>query len=186
MRKELGLLVLLSVVFIGLSFVLSSEANAGPPKEIVIHHIGDLTGPYASFTGVSALHAMKDMETIINNRGGVKGVKVRIEMSDTRNKRDLALSHYARIAPEKPPIIVLQQGADAEILKERLAEDKIPAIGTYPTPKNVWPAGWVFQSIPEITDLFAHFAYYGNINAINCVIGNNAKALHSLDIAGIL
>ena len=76
MKKGLMVFVLIASVFIGinLDFILRMEAEAGPPKEIVIHHIGDLTGPYAPFTGVSALHAMKDMEKIINSRGGVKGV----------------------------------------------------------------------------------------------------------------
>ena len=158
MKKGLMLFVLIVSVFIGvnLDFSLRMEAEAGPPKEIVIHHIGDVTGPYAAFTGVSGLHAMKDMEKIINSRGGVKGVNVKIVMSDTRYKRDLALSHYNRVSSEKPPIIVLQQAGDAEMLGGRLAEDGIPAFCTSPTVKSLWPPGWVFGCVPELTDQFAH------------------------------
>jgi branched-chain amino acid transport system substrate-binding protein len=127
------------------------------PEEIVIHHIGDITGPYAPITGAAAAYAMPDAEKYFNEQGGVKGVKVRIVTHDTRNKRDVALAKYAEIAAENPPLIVLHQSADMEVLKDRLAEDKIPALGFSPTPKTIWPKGWIFQTLPTYADQFALF-----------------------------
>lgn len=159
MKKGLVLFFLtLSVFFVlSLDLTLRGEAEAGPPNEVVIHTIGDVTGPYAPFTGAAGVFAMKDMEKIINSLGGIKGVKIKFIYDDTRNKRDMALSHYARISAEKPVVVVLQQVADAEMLKERLAEDKIPGLATGASPKMVWPPGWIFPAVPEYPDQFAHF-----------------------------
>ena len=137
--------------------VISDSLWAGQPKEIIIHHIGDITGPYAPITGSAALYAMPDFEKYFNGQGGIKGTKIKIIVHDTRNKREVALAKYAEISAEKPALIVLHQSADMEVLKERLAEDKIPALCFSPTPKTIWPPGWLFQALPPYTDQFALF-----------------------------
>ncbi|OPX34603.1 MAG: hypothetical protein B1H11_10580, partial [Desulfobacteraceae bacterium 4484_190.1] len=100
---------------------------------------------------------MPDSEKYFNEHGGIKGTKIRIITHDTRNKRDVSLAKYAEISAEKPAIIVLHQSADMEVLKSRLAEDKIPALGFSPTPKTIWPRGWIFQTLPPYTDQFGLF-----------------------------
>jgi branched-chain amino acid transport system substrate-binding protein len=159
MKKRIILVVLLVSIFVccGVVSVFRGEAQAGPPSEIVVNLIGDITGPYAPSTGAACLFAIKDMEKYINSHGGVRGVKIRFVVHDTRNKRDVAISKYAEISAQKPPLIVVLQVADVEVLKERLAEDKIPALGVGGTDKTNWPVGWVFQTTPAYNDQFALF-----------------------------
>jgi ABC-type branched-subunit amino acid transport system substrate-binding protein len=157
MKRRIGLTVLLVGILVGYGLISKGEVQAGPPQELVINHIGDITGPYAATIGVRGVMACKDVEDYVNSRGGIKGVKVKIVIHDTRNKRDVAIAKYTELAAQKPPILVIQQVADQEVLKERLAEDKIPGFGVGGTDKVNWPPGWVFQSSPPYTDQFALF-----------------------------
>ena len=153
-KLQLIALVMISVLLP--CFAQSSQKNQAP-KEFVIHHIGDITGPYASITGAAGAYSAPDSEKYFNENGGLKGVKIRIVMHDTSNKRDVALAKYAEIAASKPALIILHQSSDMEILKERLQEDKIPVLGFSPTPKTIWPKGWIFQILPPYQDQFAFF-----------------------------
>jgi len=156
-RRMIGIGAISLLFFFGIAGIAFNPAQAGPPKEFVIHHIGDITGPYAPITGAAAMAAMEDFEEYINAHGGLKGAKVDCVLHDTRNKRDTALSYYSQVVAEKPPLIFLHQSADMEILKERVAEDKVPALCFSPTPKTIWPPGWLFQTLPEYTDQFGLF-----------------------------
>jgi branched-chain amino acid transport system substrate-binding protein len=156
-QKHLFLIVCTMLLALGLSLGLTERAQAAPPKEFVINHVGDMTGPYAPITGAAAVAAMEDFQDFINAAGGIKGVKVKCTLHDTRNKRDTALSFYSQVAAQKPPVMFLHQSADMEVLKERVAEDKIPTFCYSPTPKTIWPPGWLFQTLPEYTDQFGLF-----------------------------
>ncbi|MDY6881625.1 MAG: ABC transporter substrate-binding protein [Desulfatiglans sp.] len=159
MKKEFRLLVILAAALAAFcsSLILTQEVWAGQPEEIVVHHIGDITGPYAPITGSAATYALGDMQEYINKHGGIKGVKVKFIIHDTRNKRDIALAKFAEVAAQKPSIMILHQSADMEVLKARLAEIRVPAICFSPTPKTLWPKGWLFQTLPAYTDQFALF-----------------------------
>ena len=96
MEKRIFIVVLSVSILIGcgVGMVFRGQAEAGPPSEIVVNMIGDMTGPYAAMTGASTLFSNKDVEKYINAHGGVKGVKIRYVVHDTRNKRDVAISKY--------------------------------------------------------------------------------------------
>ena len=159
MKNRFRVLFVLVAFFVGCAsgLILQDPVWAGQPEEIVVHHMGDITGPYAPITGAAATYALADMEEYINKHGGVKGVKIKFVMHDTRNKRDIALAKFEEIVATKPPIIILHQSADMEVLKARLAELKIPAICFSPTPKTLWPKGWLFQTLSAYTDQFGLF-----------------------------
>lgn len=129
------------------------------PDEIVLYHIGDITGPYAPITGAAAIAAMEDVERYFNEHGGIDGVPVRLELTDTRNEREVAMSAYARYrdAKPKPLIMFIHQAADSEMLKTRLVEDETVGIHFSGTPLMLWPPAWSFQSMAAYTDLFGLF-----------------------------
>lgn len=130
----------------------AAPSEVKKPKEIIFYHIGDITGPYAAITGSSATAAMDDWAKYRNEQGGIVGVPVRIELTDTRNERDAAMSAYSRYREAKPVLISLHQAADIEMLRERLAEDEIPAVCTSPSKLAQWPPGWAFQSLADYAD----------------------------------
>jgi ABC-type branched-subunit amino acid transport system substrate-binding protein len=163
MKKKKGFIcrkmffVVLAALFLSV-LTIPNSVYAAQPKEFVLYHIGDLTGPYSASTGAAGLFSGPDCEKYINEKlGGINGTKLVIKMIDTRNKRDIALAKYAEVAATKPALIVLHQSADMEILKERLKEDKIPALCTSPTMKSIFPPGWEFFICPPYADQFGLF-----------------------------
>lgn len=158
----------LLVVFVALVLLLlpllgaCAPKTAAPPRaekpaELVYYHIGDITGPYAPITGAAATAALEDWSRWKNEQGGVLGVPVRIELTDTRNEREAAVAAYNRYREEKPICYCIHQGADIDMLKERCAEDKVPAVCTSPTTHSCWPPGWMFQSLCDYADFSGLF-----------------------------
>jgi hypothetical protein len=58
-QKHLFLIVCTMLLALGLSLGLTERAQAAPPKEFVINHVGDMTGPYAPITGAAAVACME-------------------------------------------------------------------------------------------------------------------------------
>lgn len=153
-------IVVLLTFFVGsLSVSLSGSASASSKKPDAIRLVllGDMSGPYASATMPVKLGFL-DACAYINEHGGIKGVPIKVIERDSGGKVDVAISHYMEIremAP-KPLGIVGYVSGEGEALRERLGEDKIPAIWVTATPV-IYPAQYTFGMFPLYTDLFGLF-----------------------------
>ena len=168
-RKSLvisGLVVLVMLLSLVPAFGCVTPASPTPtkpptpvkPEKVIIHHFGDLSGPYAPITA-PIVTGLADFIEWFNAKGGIDGVPLEQMFRDTGGKLDAALAAYAAFREMKPkPIVVILYGsAEAEALRERFVEDKIFAFSCSPSPTALYPPGYEFSTIPSYCDSIGAF-----------------------------
>lgn len=133
---------------------LRTKANAG--ETITFYHFGDITGPYASIT-TPLVTGFNDAVKWVNDKGGIRGAQVAIEWSDTGGKLENAISVYNRYREKKPLILFMYGSPETEALRDRLIEDKIPAVTAGVSGKGLYPPGFAFGEVPIYADQFGLF-----------------------------
>lgn len=132
-------------------------------ETIPFYTFGDLSGAYAAITQPLAA-GFTDAIAYYNAQGGICGAEISLVMDDTAGDQELTQSLYDRYstADSKPLQILLYNSADAELLRQQVAEDQIPitlfagsTAGLYG--ESASDPGWVFAAIPLYTDQFGAF-----------------------------
>ncbi len=132
-------------------------------KTITLHTFGDLSGPFAPITQPLAA-GFADALKYYNEQGGLCGATITLQQDDTAGRQEQTQSLYQRYRAfdPKPLMLLLYSSADAELLREQVAEDQIPVflfagstIGLYG--ENADKPGWIFAGIPLYTDQFGAF-----------------------------
>jgi branched-chain amino acid transport system substrate-binding protein len=132
-------------------------------ETIPFYTFGDLSGAYAGITQPLAA-GFSDAIAYFNAQGGICGAKISLVSDDTGGDQELTQSLYDRYstADPKPLQILLYSSADAELLREQVAEDEIPinlfagsTAGLYG--ENADEPGWIFAAIPLYTSQFGAF-----------------------------
>ncbi|MBO9308575.1 MAG: ABC transporter substrate-binding protein [Chloroflexi bacterium] len=132
-------------------------------KTITLHTFGDLSGPFAPITQPLAA-GFADAIKYYNEKGGICGAKIALQQDDTAGRQEQTQSLYQRYRAfdPKPLMLLLYSSADAELLREQVAEDQIPVflfagstIGLYGEKAD--KPGWIFAGIPLYTDQFGAF-----------------------------
>ncbi len=117
----INLKILFLFLFFGLTFFKSIYS-----KDIPIGHLVDFTGPTSSVGkpyGMGFIDAIK----YINENGGIKGKKIKVDTVDYSYKAPRAVATYKRFKSRLKIIAVIGWGtADTEALMETVARDKIP------------------------------------------------------------
>ena len=117
----INLKILFLFLFFGLTYFKSIYS-----KDIPIGHLVDFTGPTSSVGkpyGMGFIDAIK----YINENGGIKGKKIRVDTVDYSYKAPRAVATYKRFKSRLKIIAVIGWGtADTEALMETVARDKIP------------------------------------------------------------
>jgi ABC-type branched-subunit amino acid transport system substrate-binding protein len=149
-------LILSLAIFVCLG--MPGKGSAEKPNMIKIGLISDLSGPYAPSHSKFILGAKDACEYVNGELGGVNGVPIAVESVDTGNKVDMAVYHYMKFREMKPKPFFLMLGVsgEAEALRPRLAEDKIPGFVVTSLP-CVYPAAYSFGAYPTYPDQFGHF-----------------------------
>lgn len=132
-------------------------------ETITIYHFGDISGAYAFITQ-PLLAGFEDAINYFNARGGVCGAMLAQDNRDTGGDLAQTQAHYdyySTLDP-KPDLFVLYASGDAELLRDQLSEDEIPAIisaGSVPGlyGENGDEPGWIFATNPLYADQFAAF-----------------------------
>jgi branched-chain amino acid transport system substrate-binding protein len=127
-------------------------------QEIIIYHFGDLSGPYAGITA-PVVDGFNDGAAWVNASGGIRGATVRVEFGDDAGQVEEAISIYSRFsqATPKPIILNLYGSPETEALRERLAEDQIPALTSGVSVPGLYPAAYAFGTVPNYADQFGAF-----------------------------
>lgn len=153
------IIFILAVLILVLPVIGACKA-APPPtlEQITFFNMGDFSGPYAS-SMFSCRPGHEDAVEYINTQmGGIGGVPVKYAIMDNSNKMDVGISQYEelRAMSPKPLIAFAWVSAQAEALKARYAEDKIPLICTG-TPKGIYPGAYSFSYAASYSDEFGYF-----------------------------
>ncbi|MBE2268557.1 MAG: ABC transporter substrate-binding protein [Anaerolinea sp.] len=178
MRKLLLVVLLLSVLVVPAfaqeelpDFIQHSECSVDLTGETVtIYHFGDISGSYAFITQ-PLVAGLTDAMAYFNARGGVCGATFVQDNRDTGG--DLAQTQAAYDAysslEDKPDLVVLYASADAELLREQLAEDEIPALISAGSVAGLYGEdgatnGWVYATNPLYADQIGSFCAYVGAN----------------------
>jgi len=135
-------------------FVLSLSAFQRPalaekPSLINVALLVDLSGPYAPVVGPYKPGAEDAWEYINQEKKGVKGVKVVLNIRDTSGKVDMGLNFYNDLINIKPKPIFFHASESplAEALRARFVEDGIIALQAATVP-DLYPPGNTFGIYP--------------------------------------
>jgi hypothetical protein len=153
-------------------FIQHTECEVDLTGEtITIYHFGDISGSYAFITQ-PLLAGLADAIGFYNAHGGVCGAMLTSDNRDTGGDLAQTQAHYdyySSLDP-KPDAIVLYASADAELLRDQLAEDGIPAIISAGSVEGLYgedaqSPGWIYATNPLYADQFGSFCRYVGANA---------------------
>jgi ABC-type branched-subunit amino acid transport system substrate-binding protein len=150
-------------------------------ETITLWHIGDLSGPYAPITQ-PLLAGFEDALSWLNGNGGICGAQVIVPdptTVDTGGDQNQTSVIYDRVSSQNPLLVVLYSSDDSELLRDRLAEDQIPAIlsagstvGLYGGEEVAYNApGWIFATNPLYIDQLGAFCEFAGANLDSPVLG---------------
>lgn len=126
-------------------------------ETIVLHHFGDITGPYAAITA-PLVNGLNDAVKYVNEQGGIRGATLETVFSDTGGNVEEAVSVYNRYLDEDPILMFTYSSGEVEALRDRLAEDQIPMLTPGVSGKGLYaPPGWVFGFVPIYPDQLGLF-----------------------------
>jgi hypothetical protein len=162
----------MAAVLLALTPILGCTALGplvGKPDKVVIHHFGDLSGPYARITA-PIVNGFNDFAEWFNTEGGgIDGVPIVQEFIDTGGAPEVSLEAYEEFKASKPyPIINIVYGpSECETLGKLYTRDRILCFTNSPTDECIYPPGYMFSAIPSYADSIGAF--------IDWVIGDWAK-----------
>ncbi len=159
MKREIQLVVFmltLAAIVFGAGFSMVG-AQEGKPEKLIYASIPDMTGPYAAIVG-PAYAAFQDAAEYVNSTGGIRGVPVEVVVRDSAGKVDLGVNVYMQFREmnPRPAMIYGVVSGIGEAIKERLNEDKIPAMWVCST-EVIYPAMYTFGAYPTYADLCGMF-----------------------------
>jgi branched-chain amino acid transport system substrate-binding protein len=135
-------------------------------QTITLYHFGDLSGPF-SFITQPLLASLTDAFAYFNERGGICGANLAQEFDDTAGVQDATQAIYDRFSTldPKPNLVILYASADAELLRDQLAEDEIPVLISAGSVEGLYGAdgqspGWIFATNPLYVDQLGMFCDY--------------------------
>lgn len=151
-------------------FITHSECSMDLSGETVtIYHLGDISGSYAFITQ-PLLAGLADASAYYNAHGGICGAEITQENRDTGGdlaQAQAAYDAFSELDPA-PDLIVLYASADAELLRDQLAEDQTPAFISAGSVEGLYneagEAGWIYATNPLYADQFGMFCSYVGAN----------------------
>jgi branched-chain amino acid transport system substrate-binding protein len=157
MKTKKKLLLICLVAMLGIS---SLFINYATPAEqwVYVGQLADMTGPAAPEL-IPISRGTDIYFQDLNKKGGIKGIKVGMEWVDTKYRLPDALSGYERLK-EKTIVFCLAMSHAASALKEKFAEDKVPAAYNSQATVPYWPPGWIYGVGPSFADDLAFLANF--------------------------
>ncbi len=128
-------------------------------QTIRIYYFCATTGPSDS-AKQSQIAAIMDSADYINERGGIFGAQLEIELVEARGNSEAVVSAYERVMQldENPYLFMLCEREIELALSPLLSEDEMPAIGTGQAGIQAYASGATLFSPNPIPE--AHFAFW--------------------------
>ncbi len=175
MRKTIFLMLMLLVILVAPAtaqdegfpdFIQHTECEVDLTGETInIYHFGDISGPYAFITQ-PLLVGLQDAANYYNERGGICGATIAQDNRDTGGDLGQTQAHFDYYAGlSDTNIIVLYSSADAELLRNQVADREIPVIISAGSVEGLYgesgaDPGWIFATNPLYVDQFGAFCDY--------------------------
>jgi ABC-type branched-subunit amino acid transport system substrate-binding protein len=147
-------------------FIQHSECTQDLTGEtITVYHFGDISGPFAFITQ-PLLAGLGDAIAYYNERGGICGATIAADNRDTGGDLAQSQAHYDYYSSleDKPDLILLYASADAELLRQQVAEDEIPALISAGSVAGLYGedgmGGWIYATNPLYVDQFGAFCEF--------------------------
>lgn len=181
MRKlALLLLVLLTLGMLSANVVAQDTSELGQQvldahtdcevdltgETITLYHIGDLSGAFAFITQ-PIVAAIADGLAFYNANGGLCGATMATFNEDTGGSQEATQAAYDRFTADFADMkfLLLYASADAELLRDQLAEDEIVSaisagsvVGLYG--EDAQTPGWLYATNPLYADQLGSFCDY--------------------------
>ncbi|MBK8030221.1 MAG: ABC transporter substrate-binding protein [Chloroflexi bacterium] len=178
MKKVVLFIVLLSLLVVPAfaqeelpEFIQHSDCEVDlTGQTVTVYHFGDISGSYAFITQ-PLLAGLADAAAYFNARGGICGATIVQDNRDTGGdlaQTQAAYDAYSSLDP-KPDVIVLYASGDAELLRDQLAEDEIPAFISAGSVAGLYgedgaTPGWIYATNPLYADQIGSFCAYVGAN----------------------
>ncbi len=178
MKKVVLFIVLLSLLVVPAfaqeelpEFIQHSDCEVDlTGQQVTVYHFGDISGSYAFITQ-PLLAGLADAAAYFNARGGICGATIVQDNRDTGGdlaQTQAAYDAYSSLDP-KPDVIVLYASGDAELLRDQLAEDEIPAFISAGSVAGLYgedgaTSGWIYATNPLYADQIGSFCAYVGAN----------------------
>jgi ABC-type branched-subunit amino acid transport system substrate-binding protein len=178
MKKVVLFIVLLSLLVVPAfaqeelpEFIQHSDCEVDlTGQTVTVYHFGDISGSYAFITQ-PLLAGLGDAAAYFNARGGICGATIVQDNRDTGGdlaQTQAAYDAYSSLDP-KPDVIVLYASGDAELLRDQLAEDEIPAFISAGSVAGLYgedgaTPGWIYATNPLYADQIGSFCAYVGAN----------------------
>jgi branched-chain amino acid transport system substrate-binding protein len=148
-------------VAMGLAFGLitgSNTASAAEKGAINFVYVTDLTGP-AHAQAAPLGWAMEDYFKWLNEKGGIEGHPVKVELVDTKYELPLMRTAYARQKNRKHTTISFDSlSGGIEALRQEFAKDKVPVLMCTGHGPALYPPSWVVSMMPPYDDTLCTMA----------------------------
>lgn len=139
-------------------------------ETVLFYHIGDLSGAYRGITQ-PLLAGFDDAMKYFNANGGLCGATIAHELGvsydDTAGSQEKAQEVWDRFVTDadvRPPVVLMYNSADGEILRDQAAELQTPILLAAGSDKALYgedgTPGWEFALIPLYTDQLGLFCEY--------------------------
>ncbi len=146
--KIICLIAAICFLFIGTT--IPSHAQQKKPIKFIL--LTDLTGPVHAQVAPEAW-AAEDYFKWLNQKGGIEGHPVDLEVIDTKYQLPLARTAYARIKTMKTTTVSFDAFSGAiEALRGEFAKDKIPVMMMTGHGPALYPPAWVVAMMPPYDD----------------------------------
>ena len=162
MKKGIWTIVVaLAVISLFILPEWGSPPTAAKDENFTMYFFADMSRGFAT-TNVPRLLGIQDTLHWINKtKGGVQGRKLRVEWADHTNDLSVAATLYERWRTKKNFMFLAVCGSqENEAFHDRYAEDEVVVSSCGVSETGVYPAGYVFATIPMYSDQFANFADY--------------------------
>jgi len=154
--KTKSIVTTLSLLFV--LFLTSGIAIADKKGPIHFVILTDLTGP-AHAQVASQGWAAEDYFKWLDKQGGIDGHPVTIEVVDTRYQLPLIRTAYTRYKGRKNTTISFDAiSGGIEAMRGEFPKDKVPVQMLTGHGPALFPASWVFASIPPYDDTLCAYA----------------------------
>jgi len=154
---RVAILVALGLLLATLPGFTGCAKKEAESKEIVIGLLTDFTGP-AGYAVSTALAGTFAYFRHFEEENLIPGVKVKLVTYDTRTDYSRVVPGYMWLSGKGADMLLVVAASDTALLKDRLAKDKIPALGYSSSPVllgDPWvftlqaPAGWQGEALVQ-------------------------------------
>ena len=146
MAKKTGWFLIAYMVILLICMGLCIDVGQAEARTIKVAWISDMTGPTAA-SQIPMLWGTQDWFKYVNEeRGGIKGVKVKVIWGDAAYKLDLGLQLYNKFSSDKDVAVIYCCTTHVNnAIAKKCMKDQIVQYSASPAPDAMYPVKWCYS-----------------------------------------